>query len=63
MTQQHFHQLNHKSAFDVADLAMYQAKYAEKTLHYISYKDALNILKSGELEERVYEAMRKCSRI
>ena len=52
-----------KQLMMLADLAMYQAKYAEKTLHYISYKDALNILKSGELEERVYEAMRKCSRI
>ena len=42
-----------KTQIKLADLAMYQAKRAGKRMHYISHEDAVNIVKMGNLDERL----------
>ena len=37
----------------LTDLAMYQAKKSNKRMHYISYEDSIEILRSGKLEQRL----------
>ena len=46
----------------LTDLAMYQAKNSHKLYHYISHQDALNIIKMGNLDERIKEIANKIGR-
>ena len=46
----------------LADLAMYQAKKAGKRYHYISHDDALNIIRSGDLDQRIKDIANKIGR-
>ena len=56
------HDMSVDTEIRLADLAMYQAKFAKKLFHFISYEDAQSIVRSGNLEERVTEAGKKVSR-
>jgi len=46
-------EIDYLTSIKLTDLAMYQAKKANKTIHYISYEDSLQIMKQGELENRL----------
>ncbi len=46
----------------LADLAMYQAKTSHKREHWISFEDALSILSSGTLEQRLQDVLSKAHR-
>ena len=54
--------ISHEQEIQLADLAMYQAKYSHKLYHYINYDDSLSIVKNNDLEERLEQASRRCSR-
>ena len=45
--------LDYETQSKLIDLAMYQAKRANKLYHFISYNDAMDILKKGDIDERI----------
>ena len=41
---------------------MYQAKKSHKLYHYITHDDAINIIKKGDLDNRINEIAREIKR-
>ncbi len=54
--------IDYEDYLKLADLAMYQAKTSHKKCHWISFDDALSILSSGTLDERLKEVLGKAKR-
>lgn len=55
-------EISYEDEIKLTDLAMYQAKGSGKRIHFISHQDALSILESGKLDERLDQIAASISR-
>ena len=55
-------QIDSYSQNKLTDLAMYQAKKSHKLYHYISFNDAIEIIKKGDLHPRLMDLSKEISR-